>query len=315
VARALTQSQNYQNQGAGRLEQSYNNPVTALYGEQLQVGRPRNLEDIGMSQFSNIGGLTAQVSTVTIGTAAIVAYNLNFVIGLTGVSVSVSVTPVVGDTAAIIQGKILTALKASKAGSLLNFASVAATITATARDKGLNGGFDLSVSGGGAGFVAAETTAPADPKPIRYGRLLVAMPADQQAPALGNPIRAALTARYAKTAAELDNLVGISIRSEVNGENFFGGFNQVPALQPGATGSFCKRGEIVVQAGPAAVLAGGAMFVYLDVPGVSDERVGTLTGVADGVLTAAISATAQIKLRNVFGLPANTPAYVEIVGG
>jgi hypothetical protein len=72
---------------------------------------------------------------------------------------------------------------------------------------------------------------------------------------------------------------------------------------------------MAIQAGPVAIAAGGAIFVYLDVPGVSDERIGTLTGAADGALTAPISTAAQVKLRNIFGLPANTPAYVEIVGG
>jgi hypothetical protein len=268
-----------------------------------------------MDSFSNAAGLGAQVNTITIGTAAIVAYNLAFRIGVGDTVANVTVTPVLGDTAAIIQGKILAALKASKAGSYLNFTSVLATIVATARDSGTNGGFDLTVSGGGAGFAAVETTPPVDPEPIRYGRVLVAVPAEQKSQVGGDPVTPIRYARYAKTAAELEHTIGITIRDDGHGENFFGGFNQVPAIQPGKPGSFMSRGEIVVMNSSVAVAPSGALHVYLDVPGVDDEKVGTLTGAADGALTAPFPAASVIKLHPTYGLPVNTPSYIRVSGG
>jgi hypothetical protein len=313
MAKPTVQSQVYANPGAGRLPQSYDNQSTALYGEQLQVGRPKVITDDNTDSFSNRGGLVAQVSTITIGTAAIVAYNAIFSIGLADVAVNVTVTPAIGDTAAIIQGKLLTALRSSVAGRYINFASVLATITCTAKDTGTNGGFNLAVSGGGVGYVVAETTPPADPKPIRYGRLLVAVPGEQSSPTQGQPNMPIRNARYARTAAELEFLIGISLRSESNGENFFGGYAQVPAIPPGKPGVYLLRGEIAIQGGPVAILPGGAIHVYLDVAGVDDERVGTLTGAADGALTAQIPTASLVKLRAVYGVPVNTPVYVEIV--
>jgi hypothetical protein len=314
MARPLIQSNVYANPGVGRLSQSYDSQ-SPLYGGQLQIGSPRNTEIATMDSFSNAAGLTAQVNTITIGTAAIVPYNLAFRIGVGDVIANVTVTPVIGDTAAIIQSKILAALKASKAGSYLNFVSVAATITATARDAGTNGGFDLTASGGGAGFTEVETTPPADPKPMRYGRVIVAVPAEQRAQVLGNPVTPIRSARYAKTAAELVSTIGVTIRDDGHGENFFGGYNQIPAIQPGRPGSFIARGEIVVMNSSVAVAPGGTLHVYLDVPGVDDERVGTLTGAADGALTAPFPATSPIQLYATYGLPVNTPSYLRVSGG
>jgi hypothetical protein len=302
------------NTGAGgRLEQSYDSP-NQLYGRNVLAGRPKNIQDASSRTVQNNSGMTKQSNTITIGTAAVALYTLAFAIGVDNLSAIVSYQSVAGDTNTIIQAKLLDALRASRAGSRLSFAAGAGTtITATSVDAGTNGGFDLTASGGGAGFSEVETIAPKDPGLLSYGRVVVAVPSEQTVgnPSIPNGVGGVASVRYARTAADLQFIVGILLRSEFNGLDYFGGPSQDPHLAPGLVGTVFERGDIAVDCLKGFV-PGPLLHVYLESAG--PDKAGLLASAADpdGVSTAPIPTPSFLNVWAVTPLAAGDTGYVNI---
>jgi hypothetical protein len=310
MARAL--QNNYSNIDAGgRLEQSYdgNSP---LYGRGTLPGRPRNIQDATTRDCLNASDMVKQVSVITIGAFAAGFYNVRLEIGTDNLVVNVAVEALAADTVAALQVKLLDALRASRAGSRLRFESAAATITATANNAGTNGGFNVILSGGGAGYVAAETVAPSNPKSLIPGRLLVAMPGEQEMADENNPngVGGIVSVRYPRTAAELEFIAGILIRTEFNGPDFFGAPSQDPVLAPSMVGTLFERGDIAIEA-IDTITAGTTFHVYLEAAGA---KAGLIRSTADPIpgMTAQLPTTAFLKMRTYNPIAGGQAGYISI---
>lgn len=298
----------------GRLQQSYDSK-SEFYGDSIQAGRPRNVQDCSTRTAGNCAGSTRQVSSLTIGTLAVGSYSIGLAIGTDNYQALITVDAVVADTAATLEAKILDALKASRANSRLKFAAIGGgVITMTATNPGSNGGFDATLSGGGAGYSVVETTPPGNPTALAFGRLVVAVPADQQVADRNNPNGTGdvIFVRYARTAAELEYIAGVLLRSEFNSLNFFGAPSQeVAELPPGQYGTVLERGDVAVDA-PAGFVAGTTFHVYLESAGPS--RAGKIRSTADPApgLTAPIPAAAYLKLKAMNPVAVDQPGYINI---
>jgi hypothetical protein len=310
---ALPTQATFSNIGAGsRLSQSYDSN-SPHYGQNVLPGSVGNLQDCTTRDIQNISGATKQVSTLNIGTFTAGNYEVRFVIGLDRLAVTVAVEALATDTATTLQAKILDALQASRAGSRIKFASAASTITMTSIDIGTNGGFNTEVVGGGAGYNAVETTPPLDPKALIPGRLLVSIPGEQIAAdnQIPNGSGNIVSARYPRTAAELDYIVGILLRSEYTGMDFFGGPSQEAALHPYKTGTVVQRGDIAIEA-VSSITATKDFHVYLESAGA---KAGMLRSTPDPVagLTAQIPATALLKLVTYNPIMMGQAGYITLI--
>jgi hypothetical protein len=310
MAKPLVQTLNNLGNG-GRMSQSYDSN-SPMYGGMLLTGRPKNLQTFQGISVQNAAGAVAQVNTITIGTASTTAlYEVLFAHGVDDFRETIRYQAVATDTAVTIQANLLAALRKGRISSRLSFASVASTIVVTSLVQGTNGGFDMTVTGGGASYAQVETTAPAEPADLQFGRILVAPPLEQIGVRRSQPNNsgAALLVRYPRTLADLDHIAGILLRSEYNGDNFMGDPIQPAALHPWEVGTVARIGEIAMDV-VRALTPGLLGHVYLESAGSS--KVGLLASAADGTDTAAIPAASFLKFMTPRPVAIGETSYIEV---
>lgn len=300
----------YQNGQAGLLSKSYEGN-TQFWGEIIKVGRPRQISNAQIGTYTNSSGSIAQVSTISIGTAAVnTVYSATFSIGLNGAAKTVQITSGPAATATDIQTALLAALQSTPGLSAIRFAAAAGpTITATQKQPGTNQGFDLATSGGGAGYTAVETTAPSDPGLLMMGRLVVSTPADQATVNTQRPNSASFVApcRYPASAGDVDYIVGFTIESEAHGVPFFGGPSAEAAIQPYFACGVMEQGEIGFS--PVTDVSGSSVLhVYFSGPNAGRIRAG-----ADGVITAPLSNALFRKFRLQHTVKAGEAGCISII--
>jgi hypothetical protein len=298
----------YNNGSIGVLSKSYNSN-TPHWGKNIKRGRPRDISQAVIKTYLNSAVAVKQVSTITIGTAAAGNYSATFAQGINGSPITITIEAIAADTAAVIQAKLLTALKAQSALAGISFAAAAGTtITCISKREGTGEGFDGSVSGGGAGFAIVESTAPSDPAEIGFGRVVIAHPDDQDPINDSRPESAAFVgkARYPASAADLAFIVGITLESEEHGTNFFGSPFDGGSVLPFRAFNVLSTGEIGFE--PASSIASGnTLHVY-----ISGPKQGLIRGTADGVLTAPVPSGnfTQLKVEN--NVPAGQTGYILV---
>ena len=174
--------------------------------------------DAPTPNLKNGSGLVAQVWTITVGTAAnSTTYTITFsrqgdFIG------TVSFTSDADATATEARDGIIAKINGSGLiyGQAIATAS-GANVLVTSRTAGTANAFDIAVSGGGAGFAAAQTTAAANPAAIPFGRIV--------ATGIGEN---ALTAKI--PAAATDRVRGVTVRTDAH-ESTLTGVDGYPPQQ------------------------------------------------------------------------------------
>lgn len=123
----------------------------------------------------NASGKAAQVSTITVGTAATsTAYNVR-VIGVYDPAIDevVSMTSDGDDAAADIATKLMNAVKANSVlYGLFDVTASSSSVFLTAKRGGLANSYTVTVSGGGSGYSVATTTASANASVIPFGYIV-----------------------------------------------------------------------------------------------------------------------------------------------
>ncbi len=123
----------------------------------------------------NVTSKAAQVSTITIGTAATsTAYNVR-VIGVYDPAIDelVTMTSDGDDSAADIATKLMNAIKANSVlYGQFNITATATTTVLTARRGGLENSYTVTVSGGGASYAVVTTTAASSAGVVPFGYVI-----------------------------------------------------------------------------------------------------------------------------------------------
>lgn len=142
--------------------------------------------DLSQPYPANSAGNTAQVVTITVGTAATsTAYNVQ--VG----NFSASYLSGGSDTAALIQAGLIAAINGNPDiyGLVRATATSGNNVLVTSRIAGTGNGWNVSVSGGGTGYAASVTTAATNAGLIPFGRLICSVSTDP--PKSGRVINAA----------------------------------------------------------------------------------------------------------------------------
>lgn len=182
--------------------QGFSSP-TALYSpnalEGMLIDAPPH--DFITPCLVNSGGYTAQINTITIGTAAI---NTTYSVRIQGVyndiDVTVNMTSDGDDTTADIATKIASALKANGVVyAIFAISSTSTTVVLTARKIGTANSYTVTVAGGAA--TVALTTSAGDPAIIPFGLVITTGTSDN--------------ARVGKLPTAITDVPrGISVRSD-----------------------------------------------------------------------------------------------------
>lgn len=154
----------------------------------------------------NVSGKTAQVSTITVGTAATSTVYTARVIGVydPAIDETVSITSGGSDAASDIATKIANGFKANSVlYGLFDITATSTTVVLTAKRGGVANSYTVTVSGGGSGYSVATTTASASALVIPFGYVIATGTGD--------------TARTGKLpTASSDVPRGISVRTEAH---------------------------------------------------------------------------------------------------
>lgn len=127
-------------------------------------------EESGNRTYYNAVGEVAQVSTITIGTATATDYNVS-INGIVSTYSAVS-----GDTAAEIAEAFAAEINLNGVGVYATY--TATTVILTANTRGIP--FTAIITGGGAGYALALTTAAASASVIEFGRAVVRATSDAE---------------------------------------------------------------------------------------------------------------------------------------
>lgn len=147
---------------------------TPLYPDQYVEGLIVDAAPHDIITLANNAGGVKQVATVTVGTAATsTAYSI-IIDGVT-----ITYTSGGADTATNIRDGLISAIKQSPLayGKIIPTGG-SGTVVLTARNSGTANSFTATISGGGAGYAIAATTAAADPSLIPFGKGLTTSSAE-----------------------------------------------------------------------------------------------------------------------------------------